>query len=432
MKIYLFYVILILVTVGLNTIAQKFLKQRWNLWLGCGVPAIGMMLFLWRVSTPPVDEWFGDFFVAYYPAGHLILQNTSDLYSTHRLGFVNIPIIALLFTPFTSFNRSIAIILFTILGILTILITYYFLIRLTKVSGWKKIALLGLFVINGPLYHSIWYGNLTHFVLLVLLLVFFCLKKKREFWLGILLVIAALIKIPLFLLGIYFATRRNWRVVAGFGAALLAIVGASLLLFGVELHLTWYHQCILPFAGKVMASFNVQSLDSFLARLAYSSYKWWPIDIDWRFKVIRYALLSLLVGTTVWVGWRSQPPQTLEVENLEFSIILCLALLISPISWTHYYLFLLLPFSLYLGNKLAVPQGRLWSSLVVTSILLTSLPVINAAPANPTLNFLYSRLLLSHYFLGGVLFLGILLAARWHTSKLSGLPQANLEKYRTG
>ncbi len=424
MKIYLVFVLLILAIVGLNNIAQKNLKQRWNLWLGYGIPALGMILFLWQTSKPPHYDWFNDF-LCYYSGGRLIIQNPSQLYIFGgNYGFVNIPIIAFLFTPFAAFNKRIAAILFTILGLLAVIATCYLLVKLTKVPGWRRIALIGLFVINGPVMHSLWYGNLSHFVPLLLIAACFCLEKQREVWLGMILAIAALIKIPLFLLGVYFALRRRWRVTGGFVTGLLVIGGASLLLCGVNLNLAWWNH-IKQFSGQVVGAYNVQSVDSFLARLLYDTNgnlrNWDFIEVGWHFKVIRYALLSLLVGTSIWVCWRSKPPTTLAQENLEFSIVLCLALLISPISWTHYYLFLLLPFGLYLGNFLAVPQGRLWAVSMAVSILLTSLPVITASPVNPVLRFLYFRLLISHYFFGGVLLLGVLLAARWHTAKRSGL-----------
>ena len=426
MKIYLTFILLILGTVGVNTLAQKFLKQRWNLWLGYGVPALIMMLFLGMSSTPPRHDWFGDFKGAYYPAGRLIIQNPSALYNIGLYGFVNIPILALFFAPFSALNKISATLLFTSLGGLAVLTTCYFLVKSKNIFGWRRIALLGIFVINGPLYHSLWYGNLTHFLLLLLLAILVCIEKKRDFLLGTLLAIAALIKLPLFLLGVYFALRKRWRILVGIGTALLGIVAASVLLFGFDLHSVWLDH-IGFLSGKPISAYNVQSVDGFLARLLFDTNgnlrNWLPIEVDWRFKVIRYLLLLLLVGTTFWVCWRSKPPSTLEEENLEFSIVLCLALIISPISWTHYYLFLLVPFSFYLANRLAVPQGRLWSSLVPIAILLTSLPVITAEPANPVLRFLYSRLLISHYFLGGVLLLGVFLAARWQASKCSGLSQ---------
>jgi hypothetical protein len=431
MKIYLVFILGILVVAGLNAIAPKFRKQRRDLSLVYGTLALSIMSFLLKVSIPPHQEIFGDFRGGYYPAGSLIVDNPLNLYGfAGDYGFVNIPIIALLFKPFAALNIRISTILFTLLGGLAVLAACYLLLRLTNNIGWKPITLIGLFVINGPLYHSLWYGNLTHFVLLLLLAAWLCLEQKRDFVLGILLAVAALIKIPLFMLGVYFALRRKWRVTAGFGATLLAIVGASLLLFGSDLHLAWLHH-IGQFSGKPLSAYNVQSVDGFLARLLTDTKgelrNWQPLTVGWDFKLIRYALLSLLVGTSIWVCWRSKPPKTLEAQNLEFSIVLCLALLISPISWTHYYLFLLLPFALYLGKRLGVPQGGVWSNLMLVSILLTSLPVITADIGNPFLRFLYTKLLISHYFFGGIILLGVLLAARWYTFKCSQLSPGNAE-----
>ena len=53
-------------------------------------------------------------------------------------------------------------------------------------------------------------------------------------------------------------------------AARRAIGGAvllSLAVFGLEINIGWYQNCIEPFVGGVMPAFNVQSIDGFLARL---------------------------------------------------------------------------------------------------------------------------------------------------------------------
>ena len=415
MKSYLFYSLLILFTVGLNTIALKFMRQRWNLWLGYGLPALCMMFFLWNVSPP--DQAFLDFTKAYYPAGKLIIENQSELYKgLGATGFVNIPIVAFLFTPFSLLNEPNAQILMTALGILAILATYYSLVKLTNIYGWRRIVLFGIFVINGPLYYSLREGNTTHFVLLLLLAAVFCLQGKREIWAGVLLAIAALIKLPLVLFGFYFAARMRWQAMLGFITTLLVIVGISLLLFGINLHLTWFYQCIQPYSSKPISLYNVQSVDGFLIRLLttpnlLNSIE--PIEVDLSFKVMRFLLLALLIGGSIWICWRSKTPSTLEVHNLEFSIVLCLALITSPISWTHYYLLLLLPLSLYICNRLAVPKNRTMVNLMVLATLLISLPVRRID------NVLVLRFFISHYFFGGILLLGVLLAARWHTAKYS-------------
>ena len=427
-----YYVLLILVTVLIDTIAHKFIKQRWILGLVYGVSSLVTILLIWNIYYPSTS--FPDFSDAYYPAGRQVLANPSSLYNVldgknEYQGFVNIPILALLLTPFSFFTLDQARFLFTSLGVLAVVASYYFTLKLTNVYGWKRILLLRFFIFNGPLYSSIALGNTTHFILLLLIAAVFCIQTKRQIWLGILLALSALIKIPLFILGVYYIIRGRWRVVMGFIAALLAIVGASVLLFGVDLHLTWWQQCIQPSIGKPMPAYNVQSLDGFLVRIATNSnlvQAWKVVEVGWGFKIIRYALVSLLLGGSIWICWRSKPSTTTELE-LEFSIFLCLALVITPISWTHYYLFLLLPLSLWLGDRLLLPKGWLWFSLVVLSIVLTT-PLVRPIilPENPMLSFLMYKLLISHYFYGGVLLLGVLWATRWHTSiKASTPPNAS-------
>ncbi len=423
---YPIYFLLILLAIGLNKLGKKFLKERWNLVLGYGIPALLMVVFLLTVSQP--SALFNDFNKAYYPAGKLIFQNPVSLYKEEcHTGFVNIPIIAILCIPFSSFNLDIAQVLVSILSILCLVSTIYLLIKSSTLYKEQILLLAGLFVINGPLAYSLREGNSTHFVLLLLLAALICLETKREVWAGILLAISALIKLPLFLFGVYFLLRKRWQVFLSMSVATGVIVGASLLMFGIDLHQVWLQQCVLPNSGNPVAAYNVQSLDGFLARLLTDGnlFNWNPVTVGWQFKVVRYVLLSVLVGGAIWICWRSKSPITSEDENLEFSIVLCMAVIISPISWTHYYLFFLLPLSLYVGRRLALPLEGSWFNLVMLSAILISLPVKRIKLDDPVLMFLIAKILSSHYLYGGLLLLGVLLAARWHGFKQS---QLSLEK----
>ncbi|MFB2875253.1 glycosyltransferase family 87 protein [Floridanema aerugineum] len=429
MKEILIFLGLIIGTLVLNRIGIKVLKQRWNLWLGYGIPACLIMLFMWNVSDPKPP--FGDFTKAYYPAGRWVLENPLSLYKGKGFnGFVNIPIIAHLFTPLALLDKFNAEMAMLLLGIVVMIATYYYLVKQTGITGWKKIVLLGIFAINGPLYYSLKQGNTTHFMLLPLLAAVFLLAEKREFWAGVLLAIASLIKLPLLLFGGYLLARQKWQALAGFTGTILAVVGASILIFGVNLHTVWYQECVLPYIGKPISRYNVQSVDSFLIRLVASPSvlgTGTPIEVDWPFKVVRYLLLALLIGGSIWICWRSKQPLTPETANLEFCIVLCLAIIISPISWTHYYVLLLVPLSLYVCDRLPIPQNRLWLALMGIATILVSLPVKGAGGSNnPVFRFFVSRIFISHYFFGGVLLLGILLAARWYNSCRFQLDKASI------
>ena len=416
MIIYLIYAILIAIAVKLNPISPNSKKQAVNLWLTYGLPSLIMVIFSFLVSA---SNFCGDFNKSYYPAGRLIWENPASLYEWEKgLGFVNLPIFAILFTPISFLPKLAAQIIITLLGVLSIFWSTKLLLQLTKASGWQKLAIPGLILINGPLYYSLKQGNSTHFVLLLLIAALFCIRDKREIWVGILLAIAALIKLPLFLLGVYFACRQRWRVLLGFTATIFAIVFTSILLFGIDLHLIWLEKCVFSFAGKPLASFNVQSVDGFVGRLLYDVEinNWQPLEIDWKFKLLRYLIISIIVGSSILICWRAKPPVTLEAEYLELAIALCIAILISPISWTHYYLYLLLPLSLYFCNLIAIPQTKNWRYAMAISGIFLSLPVIIINSNLPLTKLLLSKIFISHYFFGGLLLLAILLAAKSHTS----------------
>jgi hypothetical protein len=393
-------------------VAGKRWAQRPWFWGALTAAVLPGVLFMAAVSEP----WplLSDFVKAYYPAGRVILHDPSHLYNKVQAGqpdespgFVNLPLYALLFTPLRLFRIGAAMYVMTFLGMFAVSLAWYELVRLMRLTLRKQFLLIALLMTCGPLINSLKEGNLTHFLLPVVGGALLCLKKRLDGFAGTCLAVAALIKLPLFLVMAPFVLRRHWRVLAGFVAGLALMGGTSLLLFGVELHRTWWRECIDPFAGRPLTAFNVQSISGFLARLLTDGglMCWLPVDVDGRYPLLRRALLALLVVLTAWVLWRSRQRISLAAQFTEFSIFLVLALLISPISWTHYYCLLLLPVALYVGDYLTVPCRPGWSIGVGAAVLLIW-PVVII----PTGETAWGRLLVSHVFFGGTVLLGALLA----------------------
>lgn len=386
---------------------SEYKKLEGISWFRFFVIILIITVIYWIISEP--QKPFGDFTKAYYLAGQQILENPSSLYNrlNGNLTFVNIPIIALLFTPFSMFSKSIAVLIMTALGTLANLAACYLAIRLARINGWKRLALIVFFAANGPLYYNLKMGNTTQYVLLLLLGTIFCFRAKQNIWAGVLTAIAALIKLPFLLFGLYFVFRKYWHVLIGFIITLSVVLGTSFLLFGIDLHITWYSQCIEPYLGKPLAAFNIQSIDGFLARIltTNSLQNWTPIEVGFSFKLVKYLLVSLILGTAIWIGWKCSRFSDSQSEATEFSIVLCLCILLSPISWTHYYLVLLIPLALYLGNELNMPKGRFWSGAIIINFIFLSLPIVNFES-----NSLIVRILASHYFISGTFLMFILLA----------------------
>ncbi len=384
---------------------------------------LGLVVFMWAVSDPP--ELFSDFTQAYYPAGYAIMQDVSKLYERPSgcdeaavCGFVNVPAIAFAFAPFSLLKSQQAQVLFAIFSLVCIGASLYGLIVLTAATGWRRWALATLFVINGPLLYSFREGNLTHVALLLIVLACICFERGQEVWVGVLVACAAVIKLPLGLLGVYFLFMGRLRMVAGMGITLVTVLGASVLWAGWESHITWYRESVLPFSTKSLAAFNVQSIDGFLLRLQANAslYSWTPVHVEWQLRYVRTGLVGLLILLSGLVLRRSESAASRSSFYLDLSILLCLALIISPISWTHYYLFLLVPFSLYVGEKLPLQPSVNVSMGMAACILLCSPPVVFF---NPPLGGAIGRIIISHYLMGAFLLWGLLCRTKLLTTQSS-------------
>lgn len=387
--------------------------------LGCTLG--GLALWMWEVSEPSVA--FSDFNVAYYPAGRAILQDLPHLFrrcwDTPVCGFVNIPIVAFLFTPFAMLTLPHAQWLFASLSVVSLILSLVLLWSITDRAWSRRWAILLLFAVNGPLFYSLKEGNLTHFALLLLVAGVVCLEKRWDRSAGACFAMAAIIKLPLLLFGVYFVGRRQWAVVIGYAAAGLAVSLASVWYAGWDNHVNWYREVILPFSNRGLTAFNVQSTQGVLLRLHLDSplYSWKPVEVAWGVKVIERVCGAFLMGVSCLLFVRQPGRQLQNTIYLELSMVLCLALIVSPISWSHYYLLLLLPLALYAGDRLPIPD-RGWWPLAMLLCLLCVTPPVTFAIGEATGDDWIAKLVLSHYVTGALLLWTLLAYARWRVAEV--------------
>ena len=104
-------------------------------------------LWMWEISEPMI--LFSDFTTAYYPAGRAIRDDLPHLYrrcwDTPVCGFVNLPIVALLFTPFSFFTLRHAQWLFAAFSLVSVGMSLYLLWSVSKRDPRRKWAMLLLF-----------------------------------------------------------------------------------------------------------------------------------------------------------------------------------------------------------------------------------------------------------------------------------------------
>lgn len=396
------------------------------------VMSILMAVFMFRISEPP--QVFADFYKAYYPAAKAVFAADSNdgLSATMREGaggFVNLPVLAWLFAPFGLLPVPAAGYAFMALGLVAIVATWRLLARLAGLGREQSLLLLFLFASFGPLHNSLREGNTTHFVLLLIVSGLWALRRKRGFLAGLLIGFAALIKLPLLLLGIYFAARGRWRVAMG-GATVCAVaVVLSVALFGWDLHVFWYENSIKPFAKTPMAAFNVQSVQGFLARLDHGGrylLDWTPHAVHPMVHLAsQLAVASLMLSAACVMFWprrsRREAPASSVIE-LEVCIVTLLAMMISMVSWSHYFLWMLLPGAyLIAGNPSALAANRLRIPGLV-ALILAMPPVLKVFSTDPILSRIYCYLAVSHYLIGAALLFAVLLVADWQPKPVESEP----------
>jgi alpha-1,2-mannosyltransferase len=380
--------------------------------------------FLFRISEPQVEP-LSDFYKAYYPAGRLLLEGPPAALRSilETRDYVNLPLVGYLFVPFGAFGRGTAGVLFLLAGAVVALGAWYLLCEAARLDRSRRQLLLLLFAVNGPFHYGFKEGNTSHVVLLLVVLSFLARRRGRGHLAGALLGLAALVKLPLAIFGLYFVLRRERAAFAGM-SGVLALAGlGSIVVFGWELNAFWYTRCVAPFLGDVMSAYNVQSIHAALARAARGPdalLDWDPRPLEPVLRAIATAVVMLELATVAWAAWRepaANVPERREVaRELEFMLVLALCLISGPMSWSHYYVWLLLPLAFLLAGGEHLPRGRVTTSLGAAALVLSAGPVVFIGTPLPLLMEVYARVILSHFVIGGLLFFALLVRAR----RLSG------------
>lgn len=370
---------------------------------------------LWHISEPAF--LFSDFYKAYYPvAKYLWLQGPSHPWPSLEVGvggYVNLPVVGWLFAPLVPFGEQGSSWVYLAIGAPLACLAWYLLERAFATGP----VLLLLFLANGPLVNSLREGNSTHIVLMLLVLGLLLWRAGRMVAAGAIFAACALIKLPLLLLGVYFALRGNWRVVAGGAAMIVGVLLLSVLVHGLQTNIAWYRDSVEPFLGNAMAAFNVQSIDGFLLRLSRRSadlYDWTSHKPTLLHRIARYAIVGALVGGSCWLGWRaSRHGATQRRDLVEFCLVLALALVISPISWSHYYLLMLLPAALCLAGQTIDASQPVERRIFWAGFALSALPILPPPLVGTRLGDVAALTIVSLWLFGGLLILAAHARALW-------------------
>lgn len=242
-----------------------------------------------------------------------------------------------------------------------------------RLSVWSAFPAVLLFSICDPLFQQMLQGQLNLILLLLIVGVWTADRAGRPLLAGGLLGAAAAIKLfPAFLV-LYFLARRDWRAVAASAASLLLITLVTFGLLGWESYAT-YLSDVLPVAATWKAAWNNASLAGFWHKLFA------PGPRNGELIPLLASPALALAGTAVSVAVvllllvpRVVRARTARARDLAFGLTITAMLLVSPVTWEHYFLLLLLPLVVvWIGLPRCWLHQMAWWGLVVV----LGLPII--------------------------------------------------------
>jgi Glycosyltransferase family 87/WD40-like Beta Propeller Repeat len=251
-----------------------------------------------------------------------------------------------------------------------LLLATLFLLRAMTRIAWRRIALAA--ALSLPLRVNFMFGQYYVLLLFVLTLALYLYLRQRRFVAGVMVGIAAGLKVFPVVYFLYFIRRKDWRALVGGVAGGASAAAVSVLVFGWQLHRTYLLQ-ILPsvLRGEGLDPYNLKaaSLSSLLHRLFIYEPLLNPhpaVNAAWLFAVLHPLLQMMVVAPALLLVVPGNPGKTDGLRvRLEWAAILLASLAISTSAAPYLFTLLLLPVCVVLE---AVGRKPYWFAAVVLAV----------------------------------------------------------------
>lgn len=323
----------------------------------CGLLLAGAWLHFFSTLPATYEVRLNDF-PAYYGAATSIAEgNPAALYGNDFKWFTNLPVVALLLRPLAALTYPEAWKFFWWLQVTSFVATFgLLLISIRKFFAplsWLGTTCAGAIYLSfAPVMRRcLELGQTTPMMVFVLALVLFFARSGATRIAGALLGLICVIKIPPNLLIVLLVMRRRLQLALPAALVFATALILSIALFGIDLVAQFADRVVLDNLGRSEAAFNNQSLEGALMRIFTDRGL-----ADWT-TIARPLPVTLgVLGTTVALAgflYRRAPGLLLPASapdnhslELEVALGVALMLLLFPVVWIHYYLFLAVPLTL--------------------------------------------------------------------------------------
>lgn len=223
-------------------------------------------------------------------------------------------------------------------------------ISVRHIAGERSSMVLGLTLavlwLSMPMHYSFFLLQTHPLIVLTAIAAMVLAEKNRPITAGLLLALAATIKITPVLLGIYWLMTKRWTAFSTLTLTCLALLGLTFAWAGWDVTLQYIHE-IKYLAGIGLVAPNNHSLPGVIVGLEVEDL-WDPHMVSILPAWLKMTSTALSVVTIALAGW-------LRRHRASFAPTLTIALLgmtiFAPIAWSHYYIILIVPLAWAISTK---------------------------------------------------------------------------------
>ncbi len=313
-------------------------------------------------------------FPAYYAAGYAVIHQLS-VYEKHldyQPVFLNMPITALFFVPLAWFPLSTALWIWYGINLIGWGSWVWLLLKNIPLLRWQKLLVIMTAVVLPASIDIISLGQITHIIMLGIVAALGLLRRGTSGWAGVIIGVLIIIKVQLLLLALLFLWRKDVR-----GAlTTVATVVIGILLSGFVLGWATVGQWVNLILHKadISAIFPInQSLNATITRFFVPQIVQTAVlGVHNNQQIPVYAILTpawlaqwVVVSSIIGIGWYTyQRARTITNVDVQAAIVLPIMLLVTPLSWDSYMVYLLWLIAL-LWAKARFTRDVIWLVVIV-------------------------------------------------------------------
>ena len=261
-------------------------------------------------------------------------------------GFTYPPFAALLVQPLALLSDRQALSVWLALSLATTVAASVIVARVALPASWPRLELAVLAAIAfGPAAYNYWHGQINGVIFLLLAVAFWAYVDGREMTAGVVIGLAAGIKVAPVVLVVLLLRRRWWRGSLAMLATVAATIAAGVLLLGTGPTHTFV-TVVLPTLSRPVGWLYNQSLTGVLARVVQHSVLVVQATPAW-LTAVCWIAGALLLATAAWVTRPAERPAA--ERGAEFGLGVVAMLLAGSLAWYPHFTSLVIPLAAAAG-----------------------------------------------------------------------------------